>query len=222
MLLDMLALKSQVMLVDDHAMLRHGMAMLINAESDMEVLAEAEDGGEAMSILQMEDHPDIVLVDLSLKTLSGFDLIKSMHILIPALPVLVVSMHDETVYAERALRSGARGYVMKQEPGEVLISAIREVLKGNFYLSEFMHTKLLNRFVTGNVESEQLINSLTPSEFEVLHLIGAGQSSREIAKLLNRSIKTIEVHRANIRGKLNLKNGADLIRYANSWMAAGQ
>lgn len=215
------ALKSQVMLVDDHAMLRHGMAMLINAEPDMEVLTEAEDGGEAMARLEMEHHPDIVLVDLSLKTLSGFELIKSMHILIPALPVLVVSMHDETVYAERALRSGARGYVMKQEPGDVLMTAIREVLKGNFYLSELMHTKLLNRFVTGNAESEQLINSLTPSEFEVLHLIGSGHSSQDIANLLNRSIKTIEVHRANIRGKLNLKNGADLMRYATQWMAAG-
>jgi DNA-binding NarL/FixJ family response regulator len=216
----MLTLKSQVMLVDDHAMLRHGMAMLINAEPDLEVFAEAEDGGEAIARLESDHQPDIVLVDLSLKTLSGFELIKSMHILIPALPVLVVSMHDETVYAERALRSGARGYVMKQEPGEILIAAIREVLKGNFYLSESMHTKLLNRFVTGNSESELLINSLTPSEFEVLHLIGSGHSSQEIANLLSRSIKTIETHRANIRTKLQLKNGADLMRYATHWITA--
>ena len=216
----MSALKTQVMLVDDHAMLRHGMAMLINAEPDMEVCAEAEDGGEAMAVLEAEHQPDIVLVDLSLKTLSGFELIKSMHILIPALPVLVVSMHDETVYAERALRAGARGYVMKQEPGGVLMTAIREVLKGNYYLSEQMRTKLMNRFVTGNTESEQLINSLTPSEFEVLHLIGSGHSSQEIANLLSRSIKTIETHRANIRAKLELKDGADLMRYATHWITA--
>lgn len=215
-----MSLKARVLLVDDHAMLRHGMAMLINAEQDMEVCAEAEDGGEAMARLESDQYPDIALVDLSLKTLSGFELIKSIHILIPALSVLVVSMHDETVYAERALRSGARGYVMKQEPGEVLIAAIREVLKGNYYLSEPMHTKLLNRFVTGNVGAELSINSLTPSEFEVLHLIGSGHSSKEIAKLLNRSIKTIEVHRANIRAKLQLKDGADLIRYATHWITA--
>lgn len=216
----MIALKTQVMLIDDHAMLRQGLTMLINAEPDMEVGAEAEDGGEAISILESEHHPDIVLVDLSLKTLSGFELIKSIHILVPALPVLVVSMHDETAYAERALRSGARGYVMKQEPGEVLIGAIREILRGNYYLSEPMHNKLMNRFVTGKSDTEPLIDSLTPSEFEVLHLIGAGHSSREIAKLLSRSIKTIEVHRANIRSKLHLKDGADLIRYATHWITA--
>jgi DNA-binding NarL/FixJ family response regulator len=216
----MAALKSQVMLVDDHALVRQGMAMLINAEHDMEMCCDAEDVGDAMAKLELEHQPDIVLVDLSLKTLSGFELIKSIHILIPALPVLVVSMHDETVYAERALRSGARGYVMKQESGQVMILAIREVLKGNFYLSEQMRTKLMDRFVTGNAESEQLINSLTPSEFEVLHLIGSGHSSQEIARLLSRSIKTIETHRANIRAKLQLKDGADLMRYATHWITA--
>lgn len=215
-----ISLKTQVMLVDDHAMLRHGMAMLINSQPDMEVIAEADDGSEAISILESDLHPDIVLVDLSLRTLSGLELIKSIHLLIPSLPVLVVSMHDETIYAERALRSGARGYVMKQEPGDTLIKSIRQVLSGNYSLSPAMHHKLMDRFVTGNADSELLINSLTPSEFEVLHLIGSGHSSREIADLLNRSIKTIEVHRANIRGKLNLKDGADLIRYATHWITA--
>ena len=207
-------MKSKVMLVDDHAMLRHGMAMLINLEPDMEVVAEAGDGDEALAILKAGSPPDIVLMDVSLKTLSGFEVIRSMHNLIPGLPVLVVSMHDETTYAQRALRAGARGYVMKQEPGDALVTAIREVLSGNVYLSKQMHSRMLNRVAGGSSQPEPLINSLTPSEFEVLHLIGAGNSSQEIAKLLHRSIKTIETHRFNIRSKLNLKDGADLIRYA--------
>ncbi len=214
----MSTVKAKVMLVDDHAMLRHGMAMLINMEPDMKVFAEAGDGNEALAILKKTDPIDIVLLDVTLKTVSGFEVIKSMHALIPTLPVLFISMHDESVYAERALRAGARGYVMKQEPGEVLLTAIREVLKGNVYLSKQMHDKLLNR-IAGGSEPEQLINSLTPSEFEVLHLIGQGHSSQEIAKLLYRSIKTIETHRFNIRVKLNLKDGADLIRYATRWIS---
>ena len=212
-------MKAKVMLVDDHAMLRHGMAMMINMEPDLEVFAEAGDGDEAMRILKKSGPADIVLLDVTLKTVSGFEVIKNMHALIPTLPVLFVSMHDESVYAERALRAGARGYVMKQEPGETLLTAIREVLKGNIYLSKNMQEKLLKKIASGGSEPEQLINSLTPSEFEVLHLIGQGHSSQEIAKLLCRSIKTIETHRFNIRTKLNLKDGADLIRYATRWVS---
>ncbi|SFQ11629.1 two component transcriptional regulator, LuxR family [Nitrosomonas cryotolerans] len=210
--------KAQVMLVDDHAMLRHGIAMLVNMEPDMEVFAEAGDGSEALAILKQNHPVDIVLLDVTLKTVSGLEVIKNLHTYFPSLPVLFVSMYDETVYAERALRAGARGYVMKQEPGEVLVTAIREVLKGNIYLSKQMHTKLLNQITTGRSEPKQLINSLTPSEFEVLHLIGTGHSSQEIAKLLGRSIKTIETHRFNIRTKLNLKDSADLVRYATRWI----
>lgn len=207
------------MLVDDHAMLRHGMAMVINMEPDMEVFAEADDGSEALAQLRKDDAIDIVLLDITLKTVSGLEAIKNIHAYFPELPVLFVSMHDEMVYAERALRAGARGYIMKQEPGEVLVNAIREVLKGNVYLSKKMHEKLLNRMATGGAEPEQLINTLTPSEFEVLHLIGSGHSSQEIAKLLSRSIKTIETHRFNIRTKLKLKDSADLIRYATHWIS---
>jgi DNA-binding NarL/FixJ family response regulator len=211
--------KAKIMLVDDHAMLRHGMAMVINMEPDMEVFAEADDGGEALALLRKGDAIDIVLLDITLKTVSGLEAIKNIHAYFPELPVLFVSMHDETVYAERALRAGARGYIMKQEPGEVLVNAIREVLKGNVFLSKKMHEKLLNRMATGGAEPEQLINTLTPSEFEVLHLIGSGHSSQEIAKMLSRSIKTIETHRFNIRTKLKLKDSADLIRYATRWIS---
>jgi DNA-binding NarL/FixJ family response regulator len=213
----MLASKAKVMLVDDHPILRHGMAMLINLNPDMEVIAEAGDSEEALAILKAGHHPDIVLMDVSLKTVSGFEVIKNMHSLIPALPVLVVSMYDEVIYAARALRAGARGYVMKLEPGSVLVAAIREVLKGNLYLSNKIQATLLKRVATENSESE-LISKLSPSEFEVLHLIATGNSSRQIAHLLSRSIKTIETHRYNIRTKLNLKDAADLIRYATHWI----
>ncbi len=214
--------KAQVMLVDDHAMLRHGMAMLIDAEPDMQVIAEASDSVETLAFLKKNSDVDIILVDISLKTISGLEVIKSIHLLKPELPVLVVSMHDESVYAERALHAGARGYVMKQEPGENLIIAIREVLNGNVFLSKAMQMKLLNRVASGNNKPEIAINNLTPSEFEVLHLIGKGHNTQEIAKLLNRSIKTIETHRFNIRTKLNLKDSADLIRYATRWVLEEQ
>lgn len=212
--------KAKIMLIDDHAMLRHGMAMLINMEPDMEVIAEAGDGNEAIAYLKKNPPPDLISLDVTLKTVSGFEVIKSIHALIPTVPVLFISMHDESVYAERALRAGARGYVMKQEAGDVMLSALRDVLKGNVYLSKQMNEKMLQRFVSGgSATPEDLINTLTPSEFEVLHLIGQGRSSQEIADLLCRSIKTIETHRFNIRTKLNLKDGADLIRYATRWIS---
>lgn len=212
--------KAKIMLIDDHAMLRHGMAMLINMEPDMEVVAEAGDGDEAIAYLKKNPPPDLISLDVTLKTVSGFEVIKSIHALIPTIPVLFISMHDESVYAERALRAGARGYVMKQEAGDVMLSALRDVLKGNVYLSKQMNEKMLQRFVSGgSATPEDLINTLTPSEFEILHLIGQGRSSQEISDLLCRSIKTIETHRFNIRTKLNLKDGADLIRYATRWIS---
>ena len=212
--------KAKIMLIDDHAMLRHGMAMLINMEPDMEVVAEAGDGNEAIAYLKKNPLPDLISLDVTLKTVSGFEVIKSIHALIPTIPVLFISMHDESVYAERALRAGARGYVMKQEAGDVMLSALRDVLKGNVYLSKQMNEKMLQRFVSGgSATPEDLINTLTPSEFEILHLIGQGRSSQEISDLLCRSIKTIETHRFNIRTKLNLKDGADLIRYATRWIS---
>lgn len=212
--------KAQVMLVDDHAMMRDGITLLVNKEPDMKVCAEAGDGSEALALLKKNRRVDIVLLDITLRTVPGFEVIKGMHLLLPALPVLFVSMHDEEVYAERALQVGGRGYVSKQETGAVLLTAIREVLKGNVYLSKKMHAKLLRKITTGYSEPEQLINTLTVSEFEVFHLIGAGHSSQEIARLLNRSVNTIETHRFNIRTKLNLKDGTDLIRYASQWNLA--
>lgn len=212
--------KIQVMLVDDHAMMRHGISLLVNNEPDMKVCAEAGDGSEALALLRRNVRVDIVLLDITLKTVPGFEVIKSIHLLLPALPVLFVSMHDEEIYAERALQVGGRGYVSKQETGEVLLIAIREVLQGNIFLSKNMHAKLLRKIKIGHSEPERLIDSLTLSEFEIFHLIGAGHSSQEIARLLNRSVNTIETHRFNIRSKLNLKDGTDLIHFATQWNLA--
>jgi DNA-binding NarL/FixJ family response regulator len=207
-------LKTQVMLIDDHAMVRQGMSSLINSEPDLEVIAEAESADQAFEILATVSKIDIILLDLTLKDVADLDLIRKMNIQFPNFPILVVSMHNEKVYAERALKSGARGYVMKQEPGEILIAAIREVLKGNIFLSQPMTSLFLNRNIKRKPESEQLINQLTRSEIEILQMIASGFGSQEIAAMTNRSVKTIEAHRANIRLKLNLKNSADLIRYA--------
>lgn len=214
--------KAQVMLVDGHAMMRQSIAILVKLEPDMEVCAEAKDGCEAISFLKQGCQVDIVLLAVTFKTISGFEIIKDIQSLYPALPVLFVSMNNEEIYAERALQAGARGYVMKQESGEVLINAIREVLNGNIFLSQKMYARLLNKITIKRSDVEQLINTLTPSEFEVMNLIGQGHSSQEIAKLLGRSVKTIETHRFNIRTKLNLKDSTDLIRYATRWVSGQQ
>lgn len=207
------------MLVDDHAMIRHGMAMLINMETDMEVSCEAGDGPEAIEIIKKNISIDILILDVSLKSVSGLEIIKSIQSLNPTLPVLFISMHDESVYAERALRAGARGYVMKQEPRNVLITAIREVLKGNIFLSKSIQEQVLKRIAVRGYEQEATVSSLTPSEFEVFHLIGLGYNGHEISSHLSRSIKTIETHRFNIRTKLKLRDTGDLIRYATKWFA---
>jgi DNA-binding NarL/FixJ family response regulator len=160
--------KAKVMLVDDHVMMRYSMAMLINLQPDMEVSAEAGDGAEALATLEAGHNPDIVSMDVSLKTCSGLEVIRSVHSHIPALPVLVVSLHDEAVYAERALAAGARGYMMKQEPGKVLVIAIREVLKGNLYLSKKMQARLLNRAEPGNDGSEPITNRQSLANFSMV------------------------------------------------------
>ena len=215
-------LKAQVMLVDGHALMRQSIAILVNQESDMEVCAEAKDGCEAIEVLMKNGNVDIVLLAVTFRTMSGFEIIKEIQSLYPALPVLFVSMNNEEIYAERALQAGAYGYVMKQESGEVLVNAIREVLKGNIFLSKKMYARLLNKIILKRTDADQLVNRLTPSEFRVLNLIGQGQSCQEIAKLLDRSVKTIETHRLNIRSKLNLKGSTELIRYATRWVNGQQ
>jgi DNA-binding NarL/FixJ family response regulator len=218
--------KRKVLIVDDHPIVRQGIAQLINHESDLEVCCEAGDAEQAIETLyKCSGHgsnghaTDIAIVDMSLPGISGIELIKSMHIRHPDLPVLVISMHDETLYAERALRAGAKGYIMKQEATEKVLTAIRQILLGEIYISETMRSKILQRIIDNRFETPSSpVSRLSDKELEVLHLIGKGLRTSDIARELHRSVKTVEAHRANIKDKLNLKNAAELVRFAVQWL----
>jgi DNA-binding NarL/FixJ family response regulator len=211
--------KKQILIVDDHPMMREGLAQLIEHEPDLAAASQAESAGQA---LQLVSHvaPDLLLLDISLPDKSGLEVIKDVHALHPTLPILVVSMHDESIYAERVLRAGARGYIMKQEGGKKLMGAIRQVLSGRIYVSEKISAKILENFSGQRLDSRSPVETLSDREFEVFQLLGQGQGTRQIAKHLHLSIKTVEVHRANIRRKLELATGAEVVRYAIRWIEA--
>lgn len=210
--------KTKVLLVDDHPILRAGLAKLINHESDMLVCGECEDaphGFDAVGQLS----PDVVVIDISLKGSNGIELLKNLKARYAELPMLVLSMHDETLYAERALRAGARGYVMKEEAIEQVLVAIRKVLAGEIFLSERMKCRMLQHLAggRGKVVSSP-IELLTDRELEVFRLIGEGHSTRQIAGELHLSVRTIEAYREYIKTKLNLKNATELAQHAFHWV----
>lgn len=211
--------KVRILIVDDHPIVRQGISMLINLEPEMQVCCEAGDAVQALQANRACKH-DVAIVDLTLAGASGLELIKKMHAEFPELRILVMSMHDETIYAETALRAGARGYLMKQVATDTVLQAIRQILQGDLYVSDTIRSHLLKRMVHGAEGS--LSHSLTPSEIEVLHLIGMGLGTSEIASKLSRSIKTIESHRANLKKKLNLDTGSQLVHYAISLLSANQ
>ena len=209
--------KSRILIVDDHPMMRQGLAQLISAESDLEVCAEADNAGQALDLVKRHG-PELILADISLPDKNGLELIKDVRALSPAALILVVSMHDETLYAERVLRAGARGYLMKQEGGKKLMEAIRQILSGHIYVSEKMSARILEVFSGQHTrENGSPVQRLTDREFEVFQLIGEGKGTREIAGHLHLSVKTVEVHRAHIKEKLELKSATDLVRYAVRW-----
>ena len=209
--------KQRILIVDDHPMLRHGLAQLINSEPDLTVCCEADTARQALAAIG-QSKPDLALVDISLPDKSGLELIKDLHALYPELRVLVVSMHDESLYAERVLRAGGRGYLMKQEGGKKLMEAIRHVLSGQIYLSEKMSARILEIFSGGRRDGTgSPVGRLTDREFEVFQLIGQGKGTREIAGHLKLSVKTVEVHRARIKEKLGIKSATDLVRFAVRW-----
>ena len=207
---------TQILIVDDHPIIRDGMTLLLNLQEDLHVCCAAGNAEEALAA--MDCQPDMAIVDISLQADSGLELVKTLRHRYPELAILVLSMHDESLFAERALRSGANGYLMKLEATEHVVSAIREVLAGNIYMSAAMHEKLARALAVPHKKPEGPIGSLSEREFEVLHLIGLGFSTRDIAEKLNRSVKTIEAHQANIKEKLNIRSGKELTRFAIQWI----
>jgi DNA-binding NarL/FixJ family response regulator len=208
----------RLLIVDDHPMMRTGLAQLIDNEGDLKVCAEADTAGQALDIA-VSQTLDLILLDISLPDKSGLELIKDLRALKPGLPILVVSMHDESLYAERVLRAGGRGYIMKQEGGKKLLQAIRQVLNGQIYVSEKMSAGILETFSGRQAEAGvSPVQQLSDREFEVFQLIGQGKSTREIAVHLHLSAKTVEVHRLNIKKKLKLKTATDLVRHAVRWL----
>lgn len=209
--------KHRVLLVDDHPLVRRGLADVIAREPDLETCGEAGDVQEALREIERA-KPDIVVVDLTLKSGHGIELIERIKSRDPRLKTLVSSMHDETLYAERVLRAGAMGYVTKQEPPEVLVQAIRQVLRGDVYLSSRMTTRLLHRVSGSSSAHEDPVQGLSNRELEVYEMIGQGITIQQIAARLHLSPKTVETHREKIKQKLNLKSSAELGRQAFQWV----
>lgn len=210
--------KRRIFLVDDHPITRQGVVVLINQEADLEVCGEADSAPKAFDLLQ-KSKADLAVVDISLKTTSGIELTKNLKVLLPDLPVLIMSMHDESLYAERALRAGAKGYVMKQEASDNILIAIRRILDGELYLSDKMKEKMLHRLVHNRKDEVVFsIDTLSDREMEVFQLIGNGFSTRQIATKLNLSVKTIDSYREHLKLKLHIEKGADLVRHAIQWV----
>ena len=209
--------KKRLLIVDDHPMMRQGLAQLIGAEPDLTMCGEAANAEEAIDAIRSA-RPDLVLADISLPGKNGLELIKDFQAIQPDLPVLVISMHDESLYAERVLRAGGRGYIMKQEGGQKLMQAIRRVLDGKIYVSEAISAGILETFSGHCAGAEKSpLEQLSDRELEIFHLIGQGQGTKDIAEKLHLSAKTVDVHRANIKTKLKLASSPELIRYAVRW-----
>jgi DNA-binding NarL/FixJ family response regulator len=206
--------RRKVLLVDDHAVVRQGLAELINQQNDMTVCGMAGDVAAALTAVKSL-APDVALVDIMLGGRDGIELVKELHDSGYTTPILILSMHDETLYAERALRAGAKGYVMKQEPAAVLMKAIRQVVEGRIYVSERIAAKVLNQFASSaSFDSLSPVERLTDRELEVFRLIGQGIGVHEIAEKLFISFRTVESHREHIKQKLNLTSTSELLRYA--------
>jgi len=209
--------KTRILMVDDHPIVREGMALLLNAQADLHICCEAGNAEEAVAAVAKCD-PALAIVDITLLGESGLDLIKLLRRRYPNVAILAMSLHDESIFAERALRAGAKGYLMKHEATANILLAVRMVLSGGIYLSAAMHRRLAQKLASPGDSPASPIAGLSEREFEILHLLGLGFGTRQISEKLNRSIKTIEAHRAGLKEKLQLKSGADLVRFAAKWL----
>lgn len=212
--------KTRIMMVDDHPIVREGMALFLNAQPDLDLCFQAADAAQALALAR-DNLLDLAIVDVSLNKDSGLDLIKALRRRDPHVALLVLSLHDEAVFAERALQAGAKGYLMKQEATSSILLAIRTVLAGEVYLSAAMHQRLSRKIAGPDAPSVSPIAGVSAREFEVLHLIGLGFGTRQISAKLNRSIKTIETHRAHLKDKLKLESSGHLVRFAIRWLDEG-
>ena len=209
--------KCRVLLIDDHPIVRQGLALLIDREGDLSVCGEADGAHSAFHAIETL-RPDMVVLDISLSGPDGLDVLKEIRMKTASLPVLILSMHDESIYAERAMRAGANGYIMKQEATEKVLVAIRRILQGEVYLSDRLTNTMLQQYVRGVSPTKMSpLVSLTDRELEVFRLIGEGHGTRQIADELHLSVKTIESYQAHIKEKLALRNARELVQHAIEW-----
>jgi len=210
--------RKRILLVDDHAVVRFGITQLINRQSDLVVCGEEEDASKALDAINSL-KPDLVIADISLKDSSGLELMRNIKAQYPRLPILVVSVHDESIYAEMAFRAGATGYLMKQEALDRIPTAIRRVLEGSVYVSDALAARMLQQRVRGQLDvQESPVKSLSDRELEVFQLIGQWKKTKEIAQELHLSVKTVEYYREQIKRKLSLRDASELTQYATSWV----
>jgi DNA-binding NarL/FixJ family response regulator len=211
--------KAQVIVVDDHPLFRERLCQLINNEPGLEICGEAETAQQALEIIR-ERTPGLAIVDITLKTSSGLELIKSIRALSIGVPVLVLSMHDEALYAERAMRAGASGYIAKSQEAAQVLAAVRTVLSGKIYLSEETTSSFLKTFImSGSRTVPRPLDRLSDRELQILDLIGRGRTTRDIADLLKVGVATVDTYRARIKEKMNFRNATDLLHYAIRWVS---
>lgn len=214
--------RRKILILEDHPVTRYGLSQLIGRQPDLQVCAEAQDAQQAMEAVRSE-HPDLVLADITLPGKSGLQFVREVGAQFPGVMVLAISMHDESLYAERVLRAGGRGYIMKSEGGERVLEAIRQVLRGQVYVSQNMTAALLDVLTRRPIKVDTAVpGALSDREFEVFQLIGQGLSTRQAGQRLSLSAKTIGTHRSHIMKKLNLKSGPELIKEAVRWAASEQ